>query len=155
MKYHVTFIPCQQSGSAKKPIGCKWRFFYAFLHPQKHIRLHTSKNITRTPAELWDIKNRRVPNTRLLLSLVGATMSKFAKYQTQANCHECHADLSHFVIKRVKRSNPTKGFCRLNPQFHQNKQKYRINCGIFVYLWSGRKDSNLRHLGPKPSTLPD
>ena len=47
--------------------------FYAFLHPQKHIRLHTSKNITRNPAELWDIKNRRVPNTRLLLSLVGVT----------------------------------------------------------------------------------
>ena len=46
--------------------------FYAFLHPQKHIRLHTSKNIARNPAELWDIKNRRVPNTRLLLSLVGA-----------------------------------------------------------------------------------
>ena len=46
--------------------------FYAFLHPQKHIHLHISKNITRNPAELWDIKNRRVPNTRLLLSLVGA-----------------------------------------------------------------------------------
>ena len=55
--------------------------FYAFLHPQKHIHLHISKNITRNPAELWDIKNRRVPNTRLLLSLVGATMSKFAKCQ--------------------------------------------------------------------------
>jgi hypothetical protein len=37
---------------------------------------------------------------------------------------------------RGKRSNPTKGFCCSNPQFHQNKQKYRINCGIFVYLWS-------------------
>ena len=46
--------------------------FCVFLHPQKHIRLHISKNIARNPAELWDIKNRRVPNTRLLLSLVGA-----------------------------------------------------------------------------------
>ena len=56
--------------------------FYAFLHPQKHIHLHISKNIARTPAELWDIKNRRVFGTRLLLSLVGATMSRFRKQRT-------------------------------------------------------------------------
>lgn len=57
------------------------------------------------------------------LSLVGATMSKFAKCQTQANCQECHADLSHFVIKRVKRSNLTKEFCRLNPYVPNRKLK--------------------------------
>ena len=50
-------------------------------------------------------------------------MSKFAKYQTQANCHECHADLSHLVINRVKRSNPTKEFCRLNPYVPNRKLK--------------------------------
>ena len=119
-------------------------------HPFAHIKKHHPQ-----PRRTLGYKNRRVPNTRLFLSLVGATMSKFTKYQTQANCHECPAGLLYFAPNRGKDSNPTKGFCRLNPQFHQNKQKNRINCGIFVYLWSGRKDSNLRHLGPKPSTLPD
>ena len=57
------------------------------------------------------------------MSLVGATMSKFAKCQTQANCHECPADLAHFVPNRGKDSNQTKEFCRLNPNVPNRKLK--------------------------------
>lgn len=51
-----------------------------FCIHKKHIHLHISKNIARTPAEFWDIKNRRVPNTRLLLSLV-VLGTRFASYK--------------------------------------------------------------------------
>ena len=38
----------------------------------------------------------------------------------------------------------------------RNQIKKTPHKAVFFHLiWSGRKDSNLRHLGPKPSTLPD
>ena len=41
---------------------------------------------------------------RLLKLLVGATMSKFAKCQTQANCQECPAVTAHLCDGRVNPS---------------------------------------------------
>ena len=125
--------------------------FYAFLHPQKHIHLHISKNIARNPAELWDIKNRRVPNTRLLLSLVGATISRFCK-QSTAKSSRMPRRVGAFRTKPRERFEPDKRI--LSFESARPKQKKTAKQAVLNF-WSGRKDSNLRHLGPKPSTLPD
>lgn len=41
-----------------------------------------------------------------------------------------------------------------NPLFSIRKPPERIFSRGFRHVWSGRHDSNMRHLGPKPSTLP-
>ena len=52
-----------------------------------------------------------------------ATMSKFAKCQTQANCQECPAVAAHLCDGRGKDSNPTKEFCRSNSHVPNRKLK--------------------------------
>ena len=41
-----------------------------------------------------------------------------------------------------------------NPLFSIRKPLENILSGGFRQMWSGRRDSNTRHLGPKPSALP-
>ena len=64
---------------------------------------------SRTQRRYWNTKEKP-PLLAVLNFVVGATMSKFAKCQTQANCQECHADLSHFSDKSSETFEPDKKF---------------------------------------------
>ena len=43
----------------------------------------------------------------------------------------------------------------LNAENIKKNPAFTLGSELLKKIWSGRKDSNLRHLGPKPSTLPD
>ena len=102
------------------------------MHTTLDENLQGSSQRRKGPTEqqrMWELQACRACQTENsnrrkcdgLNFLVGATMSKFAKCQTQANCQECPAGLAHSAQNRGKDSNMTKEFCRLNPQSHQNE----------------------------------
>ena len=122
-------------------------FLWAFDDPN-HKSLCASRNILYKSVQKYNLKILKRWNLSDTDCLGNGQSANFRTTPREPQVYKnkrrtvrintrIHADLSHFVINRVKHSNPTKEFYRLNPQFHQNKQKYRINCGIFVYLWSG------------------
>ena len=99
-----------------------------------------------------------------LESVVGATMSKFAKYQTQANCQECPADLAYFAPNRGKDSNMTKVILSFESARPKQKNKNRRICDGLNFLvgakgfepstsWSQTKHSTRLSYTPKRSLL--